>query len=163
MNVFVVYQDHNTYTHESYVIDTPTCRMYDRGTMARGKVGLGLRGESLAAQALQKHGFEIITRNWRCPYGEVDIVATRGDDLYFVEVRTRRTAVLPTPEQSLTPRKNTHMELVARTYLGTHASGRQLTWHLSFVAVAMDRAGRLHRITFYSDLDGEPWDLVRYG
>ncbi|MBN1248874.1 MAG: YraN family protein [Anaerolineae bacterium] len=128
--------------------------------MAREKVGLGQRGESLAAQALQQGGFEIIARNWRCPYGEVDIVASRGNDLYFVEVRTRRSAALPTPEQTLTPRKHSHMDLVARAYLGTHASERPLTWHLGFVAVAMDRAGRLRRITFYPDLNGDPEDLV---
>lgn len=131
--------------------------------MARGKAGLGQRGEILAAQALQDSGYDIVTRNWRCPYGEVDIVAARDDDLYFVEVRTRRTAALPTPEQSLTARKHSHMDLVARAYLGSHVTDSPMTWHLSFAAVAMDRAGRLRRITFYADLNGEPEELIRYG
>ena len=117
----------------------------------------------MAAQSLLDNGFKVVSRNWRCTYGEVDIVATRGDDLYFVEVRTRRTSGPATPEQSLTHKKLSHMNLVARTYLGTHATAEPQTWHLSFVAVAMDRAGRLRRITFYPDLQGEPEELLRHG
>ncbi len=130
--------------------------------MARGRTGLGRRGESLAAQALQQGGYTVVERNWYCPYGEVDLVAKCGEDLYFIEVRTRRASPCPTPEQSLTQRKYSRMEMVARAYLGTHAAGRSMTWHLSFVAVALDRAGRLRRITFYADLTGEPRDLVQH-
>lgn len=104
----------------------------------------------------------MVARNWWCPYGEVDLVARCGEDLYFIEVRTRRTTACPTPEQSLTQRKYARMEMVARTYLGTHSGGKPMTWHLSFVAVAMDRAGRLRRITFYPDLAGQPLDLVQH-
>ncbi len=52
------------------------------------------------------------------------------------------------------------MELVARSYLGSHAVGQQLNWHLSFVALAIDAAGRLQRITFYPTLDDEPLELA---
>jgi len=130
--------------------------------MARGRTGLGRRGESLAAQALQQGGYAVLERNWLCPYGEVDLVARYGEDLYFIEVRTRRASAFPTPEQSLTQRKHARMEMVARAYLGTHAAGKPTTWHLSFVAVALDRAGRLRRITFYPDLTGPPHDLVQH-
>lgn len=128
--------------------------------IAAGKAGLGQRGEILAAQALEKNGFSLITRNWRCPYGEVDLVARRSEDLYFIEVRTRRSLGLPTPEHSLTPQKLDRMETVARAYLGSHGMELPGAWHLSFVAVAMDRAGHLRRITFYPDLAGQPEDLL---
>jgi len=128
--------------------------------VAQGKVGLGRQGESLASEALCRDGYAVIDRNWHCPYGEVDLVAKRDEHLYFVEVRTRRTTAAPTPEQSLTQRKAARMEMVARAYLGTHATEGDLTWHLSFIAVAMDRAGRLRRITFYPDLQGQPEDLL---
>ena len=129
--------------------------------MARGKVGLGRRGETLAVRALRRHGFAVISRNWYCPHGEVDLVARRNRELYFIEVRTRRTTMGPTPEESLTARKLRRMETVARTWLGTHAHENVINWHLAFVAVTMDRGGRLHRITFYPDLDGQPEELVR--
>jgi putative endonuclease len=127
---------------------------------AAGRAGLGQRGEILTAQALERNGFTLVERNWRCPYGEVDLVACRGEDLYFIEVRTRRTLGLPTPEHSLTARKLDRMEMVAQAYLGSHTMDMVESWHLSFVAVAMDHTGRLHRITFYPDLAGQPADLL---
>jgi putative endonuclease len=128
--------------------------------MTGNRVGLGQRGEALAAEALQRHGYRLVDRNWRCPLGEVDLIVERAAHLYFVEVRTRRGRVYPTPEQTLTPRKRARMESVARTYIGTHATEQPRTWHLSFVALTMDAAGRLQRVTFYPSLDDEPVDLI---
>ncbi|SEC58005.1 putative endonuclease [Paramicrobacterium humi] len=49
----------------------------------------GARGEQLAADYLTGSGYEIVERNWRCPHGEIDIIARRGDTVVFVEVKTR--------------------------------------------------------------------------
>ena len=51
---------------------------------------LGHYGEELVARYLSGLGWGIIARNWRCEYGEVDIVARDGADLVVVEVKTRR-------------------------------------------------------------------------
>ncbi len=133
--------------------------------MAKGKVGLGRRGEALAAEALQQRGFTIVAQNWHCPEGEADLIAQRAGEWYFVEVRTRRTTGLDnygSPEESLTPRKLARMEAVARRYLseqGTDEAG-DVAWHVSFVAVGLDRAGRLQRITVYLDPESEPWEML---
>ncbi len=124
--------------------------------MARGKVGLGRRGEALAAQALKRHGYKIEARNWYCNAGEVDIVATRNDEWFFIEVRTRRGQRYGTPEKSLTPQKRARMETVARYYLGENLSEPDAYWHLGFVAVELDRQGHLLRITAYPDLNNAP-------
>jgi putative endonuclease len=129
--------------------------------MAKGKVGLGRRGEALAAEALARHGFTVVDRNWRCRTGEVDLVARRADEWYFVEVRTRRGTRYGTPETSISPRKRARMEAVARRYLADCGPEGDVAWHLSLVAVAMDAVGRLQRITLYPDLDGDPWELSR--
>ena len=50
---------------------------------------LGDRGENLAARHLRNLGYRIITRNFRCPLGEIDIVARDGSTLVFCEVKTR--------------------------------------------------------------------------
>ena len=131
-------------------------------SMAKGKVGLGRTGELLVVRALHEQGYEIVAQNWQCPHGEVDVVARHGEHLYFIEVRTRRSLAEPLPEHSLTQRKLARMEIVARTYLGTHVSERQFIWHLSFAAVAMDRAGRLRRITFYPDPTAPPEELLHH-
>ncbi len=120
---------------------------------------MGREGERWTAEALERHGFRIVARNWHAPEGEVDLVALRDDELYFVEVRTRRGLRLGTPEDSLTPAKRARMERVARRYLGEVAPTVE-AWHLAFAAVALDGEGTLQRLTFYPDLGGEPWELL---
>jgi len=118
--------------------------------MAPGTRGrLGQRGEDLAAEALHRHGYRVLERNWRCASGEVDMVVSRGDDVYFVEVRTRWGSVAFSPETSITPGKAERMNRVARAYMGSHASSGEETWHVSFVAVSIDAGVKLERITRY--------------
>ena len=124
--------------------------------MAKGKVGLGRRGEQLVARALTHRGFALVKHNWHCGCGEVDLILRRNAEWYFVEVRTRRGAIRAVPEQSLNRTKIHRMERVARTYLGMHVSALDPIWHLSFASVTMDRTGKLERIAFYSDLFGPP-------
>ena len=56
----------------------------------RAKDVLGRRGEELAAGYLEAQGMRIVDRNWRCPEGEIDIVALDGDALVIAEVKTRK-------------------------------------------------------------------------
>lgn len=130
--------------------------------MAKGKVGLGRRGEALAADVLQRHGFTVVAQNWHCREGEADLIAQRAGEWYFIEVRTRRGTSYGSPEESLTPRKFARMETVARRYLGDQGTdeARDVVWHVSFVAVALDSAGRLERITVYLDPESEPWEVL---
>jgi len=140
--------------------------------MATGKVGLGRQGEALAADALQRRGFTIVTQNWHCPEGEADLIAQRAGEWYFIEVRTRRgtgrggIGSYGSPEESLTPRKFARMEAVARRYLSeqdadeAQDAAQDVAWHVSFVAVALDGAGRLERITVYLDPDSDPWEVL---
>jgi putative endonuclease len=136
--------------------------------MAKGRVGLGRRGEALAAEALQQRGFAIVAQNWHCPEGEADLIAQRAGEWYFVEVRTRRetsrgsTGNYGSPEESLTPRKFARMEAVARRYLSAQGTDEadDVAWHVSFVAVVLDSAGRLERITVYLDPESEPWEVL---
>lgn len=60
-----------------------------RKTRDDGKVKLGRKSETIAVRWLEKKGFEILTRNFRCRIGEVDIIARYRSVLYFVEVRSR--------------------------------------------------------------------------
>ena len=51
---------------------------------------LGAAGERTAKQYLERRGFRILAANFRCPAGELDLIAMDGDVLVFIEVRTRR-------------------------------------------------------------------------
>lgn len=108
---------------------------------------LGARGEALAVAYLRQHGYTIRQTNWRCPVGEMDIVAEDSEGLAFVEVRTRRGSAFGTPEESITPAKQAKLIEVAQTYLQEH-EGEPLPrdWRIDVVAIEIDRRSRLKRI-----------------
>ncbi len=88
-----------------------------------GRVGLGRRGEEVAAAYLVGQGWQIVARNWRTRAGELDIIARDGQWLVFVEVRTRRagrrdaTPLAGAPEESVTPRKQRQLIAMSEAYL----------------------------------------------
>src|SRR5690349_4021542 len=65
----------------------------------------GKKGELLAADYLQQQGFTILHSNWRHQRYEIDIIATRGDILHFIEVKTRQSLSYGLPEESVTHKK----------------------------------------------------------
>lgn len=81
------------------------------------KKELGAWGESLAVNYLEQAGLKIVRRNYRCPKGEMDIIARDQNWLVFVEVRTRTSAWRGTAEESLDPRKMAKLRAVASYYL----------------------------------------------
>jgi putative endonuclease len=121
--------------------------------MGKARVGLGRRGEALAADELARRGFEIVERNWHCHIGEVDIVARRDEVWTLFEVRTRRGRTFGTPEESLTRAKMERMIDVARMYLAEHGVNvHDVDWRIGLVAVEMDEAGYLVRMNVYETL-----------
>jgi putative endonuclease len=109
------------------------------------KQKLGQRGEQIAAAHLREQGYQILARNWRCPVGELDIVAREGETLAFVEVRTRRGDRYGTPEESITPAKQAKLVELAQTYLQENGLSDE-NWRIDVVALEMDRRGRLKRL-----------------
>jgi len=107
---------------------------------------LGQRGEEIAADYLRQQGYTILAHNWRCPAGEVDIVAREEETLAFVEVRTRRAGGrLGTPEESVTPRKQARMVEVAQTYL-QEAGLDDAAWRIDVVAIEVGGRGEVTRL-----------------
>lgn len=84
---------------------------YDKGMAAKDKSSqdLGKYGETLAKKWLISQGFEVLFSNVYTEYGEIDIIASKGDRLHFVEVKTRRTKFFGHPEEAITERKAAHM------------------------------------------------------
>jgi putative endonuclease len=62
---------------------------------------VGAYGERVAARHLADAGFVVLDRNWRCQYGEIDIVARDGPTLVFCEVKTRRSARFGDPAEAV--------------------------------------------------------------
>lgn len=81
---------------------------------------LGRRGERIAERALVARGYEILDRNWRCPDGEIDLVARDGDALVFIEVKTRSSTAFGHPFEAITPGKLSRLRRLAAIWLHDH-------------------------------------------
>ncbi len=121
--------------------------------MTTSRKSLGRLGEELTARALQARGLHIRERNWRCPVGELDIVAEEGDVLVFVEVKTRRGKEFGVPEEAVTPTKRAKLIELAATFV--QQSGWQGDYRIDVAAVELTPGGKLLRLDIIQNAVGE--------
>ncbi|HET8643676.1 MAG TPA: YraN family protein [Pseudonocardiaceae bacterium] len=81
---------------------------------------LGRRGEDIAAEHLQRQGLVLLSRNWRCRKGELDLVLTDGTRLIVCEVKTRSGRGFGAPAEAVTRHKASTIRLVTRYWLAAH-------------------------------------------
>jgi len=93
---------------------------------------VGHWGEEVACTYLRAHGYEIVDRNVRTPYGEIDLVARTEGFTVFVEVKARSSRSLGPPEIAVTPRKQRHLLACAAHYAQAHDIDH---WQIDVVAV----------------------------
>jgi putative endonuclease len=110
------------------------------------------RGEDAAAAYLERIGMPVEARNWRCPAGEIDIVARDEGAFVFVEVKTRRSERAGTAEEAVSRPKQARVARVAQAYLRSAGAPDQAAVRFDVVAIqviAPDRALlRHHRAAF---------------
>lgn len=126
---------------------------------------LGTRGEELAANYLQEHGYTILSRNVRTSYGEIDLIASRAepdspdhsrkteDDspvIVFIEVKTRWSLAYGQPEESVTPRKQAHLLASIQAYMQSHPELPQ-TWRVDVIAVQWEQGSAEQQITHFEN------------
>lgn len=78
---------------------------------------LGKEGEELALRFLKKQGYRIIGKNYRTPFGEIDIIADDGGVLVFVEVKTRSGDAFGSPFEAVDRKKRDKIRKVALCYM----------------------------------------------
>ena len=105
---------------------------------------LGRFGEQVAADHLQRAGLEILARNWRCPEGELDIVAwdPRERCVVFCEVKTRSGTAFGSPAEAVTPIKARRLRRLAAAWLREPGS-RHGDIRFDIVEVVRDRRAPL--------------------
>jgi putative endonuclease len=105
----------------------------------------GILGEKIACEFLGKNGYDILETNYRCPDGEIDIIAQQEDTLVFIEVRTKKDRRFGTPEESVTLTKQERLKKLAEQYGQTHENLPE-AWRIDVVAIQMERNGKITRI-----------------
>lgn len=108
---------------------------------------VGKWGEEIAAEYLAKRGCEIVARNARTPYGEIDIIVKQNDAIIFVEVKTRTSDKMGLPEESITARKRQHMISAAEHYAAEHEIDR---WQIDVIAIE-GKPGSAPKITYFEN------------
>lgn len=108
---------------------------------------VGKWGEEIATEYLAKRGCEIVARNARTPYGEIDLIAKQDEVIIFVEVKTRTSDKMGLPEESITPRKREHMISAAEHYAAEHEIDR---WQIDVIAIE-GKPGSAPKITYFEN------------
>ncbi|MBA7479693.1 hypothetical protein ES707_15129 [subsurface metagenome] len=114
----------------------------------------GILGEKLAKDFLKKRGYRILETNYRCPEGEIDIIARQKDYLVFVEVRTKTSLEFGSPEESITPAKMARLRATASHFQQTHDNLPPL-WRIDVVAIELNQRGEPSRIELIENAVGE--------
>jgi putative endonuclease len=101
---------------------------------------IGTLGENLAVEHLTSLGLQVLDRNWRCRYGELDIIAADGATrtAVFVEVKTRTSDLFGGVEQAVTPEKVRRLRRLAGLWL----AGQDGSWATVRIDVIGVRVGR---------------------
>jgi len=104
----------------------------------------GADAEDLCARFLRDSGLRVVARNWRCRYGEIDLIAEDGATLVFAEVRLRHNPRFGGAAESVTPAKRARIVAAARRYL----AGRRADADCRFDVLLLDRldGGRIEWI-----------------
>ena len=98
----------------------------------------GLYYETQAAVFLEKQGYQILERNFRCPAGEIDLIAKEGGYLCFVEVKYRSERETGTPEEAVDARKQKRISRAALYYLMKQGLGDTTPCRFDVVGIRPD-------------------------
>jgi putative endonuclease len=121
--------------------------------MPNQKQALGSWGEQCAAEYLEEHGYQIVARNVRSEYGEIDLLARHADVLVFVEVKARSSESFGHPEGAITALKQQHLLDSALAYLQAHPD-MEGDWRVDVISVQRMNNGRPEILHFENALDG---------
>jgi len=128
--------------------------------MKTQKMETGDRGEELAEMFLMKQGYKIIARNYWKPWGEIDIVAKKGEWIHFVEVKTviRDLASIKdnedySPFDNITADKKRRLCSALKTFLAENSYSADADWQVDAIAVYLDKVSKKYDIDFLEDVD----------
>lgn len=109
----------------------------------------GREAEDRAYAHLRRQGLKLVERNYRAPFGEIDLIMEQQEVVVFVEVRYRRSEDYGGPAETIDPRKQAKLRATAAHYLQRHRQAAQRPCRFDVVAVS--GAGDRERILWLQD------------
>ncbi len=115
---------------------------------------LGFLAENIAARYLESQGYEVIDRNYRKPWGEIDIIAMKDDIICFVEVKANSQEFVGdfNPEIRVDHRKLSKITKTATLYLEYELKNTDAPWQVDIVSVTFDRVGKKAKIKHFKNV-----------
>jgi putative endonuclease len=101
----------------------------------------GTRGERVAARHLKRLGYRILKKNYTCAVGEIDIIAADGDQVVFVEVKTRRSDEAADPENSVNRAKQRKIIRTAKVFLSQYGA-QNIASRFDVISVLLPDGGK---------------------
>lgn len=98
----------------------------------------GKEGEDLAVQWLSDRDYTIIQRNWRYAQYEIDIIASKGNKLHFVEVKTRKTKKYGPPDEEITRSKIRQMIAAGEEYMHQHPGWKWVRFDVLAITILQE-------------------------
>ncbi|MEK7567624.1 MAG: YraN family protein [Patescibacteria group bacterium] len=109
---------------------------------------IGDLGESIAIKYLESKGFKLLERNYLKPWGEIDIICKKGNNLYFIEVKTvtHETSGFKA-EENVHPFKLRRLERTINSYLLEKGEGES-DWQMDLIVVILDKENKKAKVKY---------------
>ena len=111
---------------------------------------LGQRGEDLAARYLVSKEYQIVERNWRCQFGEIDIIALQEEIMVFVEVKSRRGDAFGSAVESVSLAKEKRLLATGEFYMMENDL-ENVWWRIDIIAIQFSQYDEIESITQLED------------
>jgi putative endonuclease len=108
---------------------------------------LGNQGEGHARRYLEGRGYTLLAANWHCAAGELDLVMRDGDEVVFVEVKTRRGEQAGRAEDAISPAQQRRLLAAGEWFLAERPDLDDLIWRIDLVAITLGSGGVVRRVT----------------
>lgn len=113
---------------------------------------LGKKGEKIAEKFLKRKGYKVLQRNYRCSFGEIDLIAVDGDYLVFVEVKTRSEVGSILPQHAVDLRKQRRLARLAAYFLSSNPRMKtQPPCRFDVVAISTNARGKKPSVELFQD------------
>ncbi len=117
--------------------------------MTTEKQNIGKLGEDIAIKYLENHSYSILERNYRKPWGEIDIIASenmpkhqflalKSQELVFFEVKTQNERFEWRPEENITRHKKRQLSRIVSTYIKEHKIPENQDWRIDVLAIKLN-------------------------